>query len=421
MTEYWVSQARHWCEYCKIYINGSKSSIAFHEQGRKHKEIVELFLKDMRKRNRERKIERQDLDRELAKIERDAAKAYQQQDNAGQRPRQAAGPPPDRAARLAELEAQIAQARHERAFGAGSAAPGPALPPSASTALPAGWKAAHNPDGRAFFTNLKTGAIQWERPTAPAEEDEADAKAAAAAAAAEAEEEAPPAEAAAAAEAPPADAWLRGHTDAGVVYFYNVARGRTEWALPEGEVEWAPPAADGGAPPDADAEAAGAAGADPGEAAAAAEEEAEAEEAAPAIDEATGMGAWTTVDPEEEARAAAAQPVYGYEPVDDPQPIRQHGVDRGIQQPLFKKKQAPKRPRFTGEDGAEVDVLSHLQAHYQVDAGIKAAMEADAAKEAAAAAAAADAASAQPVVFKKRKGGTGGFRRKAADDSLRDL
>ena len=75
MTEYWVSQARHWCEYCKIYINGSKSSIAFHEQGRKHKEIVELFLKDMRKRNRERKIERQDLDRELAKIERDAAKA----------------------------------------------------------------------------------------------------------------------------------------------------------------------------------------------------------------------------------------------------------------------------------------------------------------------------------------------------------
>ena len=95
MTEYWVSQARHWCEYCKIYINGSKSSIAFHEQGRKHKEIVELFLKDMRKRNRERKIERQDLDRELAKIERDAAKAYQQQDNAGQRPRQAAGPPPD--------------------------------------------------------------------------------------------------------------------------------------------------------------------------------------------------------------------------------------------------------------------------------------------------------------------------------------
>ena len=56
-----------------------------------------------------------------------------------------------------------------------------------------------------------------------------------------------------------------------------------------------------------------------------------------------------------------------------------------------------------------------------VDAGIKAAMEADAAKEAAAAAAAADAAGAQPVVFKKRKGGTGGFRRKATDDALRDL
>ena len=44
MTEYWVSQARHWCEYCKIFINGSKPSIAFHENGRKHKEIVELLI-----------------------------------------------------------------------------------------------------------------------------------------------------------------------------------------------------------------------------------------------------------------------------------------------------------------------------------------------------------------------------------------
>ena len=52
MTEYWVSQAKHWCEYCRIYIGGSKQSIAFHENGKKHKEIVELSLKDMRQRAR---------------------------------------------------------------------------------------------------------------------------------------------------------------------------------------------------------------------------------------------------------------------------------------------------------------------------------------------------------------------------------
>ena len=55
MTEYWVSQAKHWCEYCRIYIGGSKQSIAFHEAGKKHKEIVELSLKDMRMRGREKR------------------------------------------------------------------------------------------------------------------------------------------------------------------------------------------------------------------------------------------------------------------------------------------------------------------------------------------------------------------------------
>ena len=55
MTEYWVSQAKHWCEYCRIYIGGSKQSIAFHEAGKKHKEIVELSLNDMRMRGREKR------------------------------------------------------------------------------------------------------------------------------------------------------------------------------------------------------------------------------------------------------------------------------------------------------------------------------------------------------------------------------
>ncbi len=66
-----MSQARHWCEYCKIFINGSKPSIQFHENGRKHKEIVELFMKDMRKRGRDRQAEEKELNRELEKIERE--------------------------------------------------------------------------------------------------------------------------------------------------------------------------------------------------------------------------------------------------------------------------------------------------------------------------------------------------------------
>ena len=107
MTEFWKSGARHWCTYCKIFINGTKPSIAYHESGKKHKEIVELYLKEMRVRAREKGKDKKELEGELAKIERAALKQYQR-DDAGsassssdaRRPRDPeAG---DRAARLEE-------------------------------------------------------------------------------------------------------------------------------------------------------------------------------------------------------------------------------------------------------------------------------------------------------------------------------
>ena len=159
MTEYWVSQARHWCEYCRIYIAGNKSSIAFHENGKKHKEIVELSLRDMRMRGRERRIEQSDLQKEMDKIERNALKDYMHHDVAKEaRPAAKAEVPADRAARLAELEARMTADRMARAF---SAAAG-------GGALPAGWRAMTNPDGKVFFMNDENGAMQWEKPGAPA-------------------------------------------------------------------------------------------------------------------------------------------------------------------------------------------------------------------------------------------------------------
>lgn len=106
MTEFWKSGARHWCTYCKLFINGTKPSIAYHENGKKHKEIAELYLKEMRIRAREKGKDKKELEGELAKIERAALKQYQRDDVAGsseaRRPRDPdAG---DRASRLAALE-----------------------------------------------------------------------------------------------------------------------------------------------------------------------------------------------------------------------------------------------------------------------------------------------------------------------------
>ncbi|TRY73853.1 hypothetical protein TCAL_01906 [Tigriopus californicus] len=61
MTEYWVSQARKFCDTCKCWIADNKSSIEFHESGRKHQLNTEKRLTDIRKRStiQDKKAEKQ--------------------------------------------------------------------------------------------------------------------------------------------------------------------------------------------------------------------------------------------------------------------------------------------------------------------------------------------------------------------------
>ncbi|CAJ0762325.1 17750_t:CDS:2, partial [Entrophospora sp. SA101] len=46
-SEYWISQKKHWCQYCKIYITDNKPSRNMHENGKKHKDNVEKFLRNV--------------------------------------------------------------------------------------------------------------------------------------------------------------------------------------------------------------------------------------------------------------------------------------------------------------------------------------------------------------------------------------
>lgn len=327
MTEYWVSQARHWCEYCRVYIAANKQSIAAHEGGKKHKEIVELSLRDMRKRGRERRIEREDVQKELERVERTAMKEYMAQDAGKEEQRQAsasaaaaqqqaqhAGPSAaDRAARLAELQAKISGDRLARAFAAGGTVD--------ATPLPSGWRATTSPDGRMYYVHDATGAVQWNRPGA---------------AVANAQHQPP---------APPQPAgrggWQQGRTEQGHVYYYNTAKGLTQWEEPP---EWSAgiaasqhaattstsAAASAKAEPTPDVAAGLEDGAPhvkleaPGDAPVKAEEEESGDKNAPApsgeapegvgrraddadgpdeVDENTGLGAWTTVTPSDEQRA----------------------------------------------------------------------------------------------------------------------
>ncbi|RUS22910.1 hypothetical protein BC937DRAFT_95123 [Endogone sp. FLAS-F59071] len=76
MSEYWVSQSKHWCQYCKKYIADNKATRQLHESGKTHKEAVEKFLRDVYKRNAADKKEQESVRREVERIEKAALKQY---------------------------------------------------------------------------------------------------------------------------------------------------------------------------------------------------------------------------------------------------------------------------------------------------------------------------------------------------------
>lgn len=45
MTEYWVSQAKYYCKFCKQWMADNKATRQLHDLGEKHKSQVEYFHK----------------------------------------------------------------------------------------------------------------------------------------------------------------------------------------------------------------------------------------------------------------------------------------------------------------------------------------------------------------------------------------
>jgi hypothetical protein len=343
----------------------------------------------MRMRGRERRMEKSALDKELAKIEREAMKDYLAHDlpegarNSSEAPKMTA----DRAARLAQLEASITADKLSRA--ATAAAGGAALPP--------GWSAATNPDGRVYYTHQASGSIQWE---VPGQGNQSVSQLPTEAVSTE------------------THGWQEGHNEQGVPYYYNVALGLTQWDRPSSMTvtphETNTPStttpmpsslADGGYPsghqvreeasiPEDDV-ASLVVEAGKGTSEASRDEQVGGlvpGEGAAVVDQATCLGAWTTVSAEEEEAASIAR--YGA------------GHDQAKRQ-----KVAWAAVKGESDDEEEVSALDDLKARLPVSQEI-----ADAtARHAAAAAAAADASAAAlpPPVFAKRKtGGKAGFRKK---------
>ncbi|XP_066598152.1 WW domain-binding protein 4 isoform X2 [Prorops nasuta] len=76
MADYWKSQGRKYCDFCKCWIADNKPSIEFHEGGKKHKENVSKRLKEIHKSSAKQAKQNKKFESDLKKMENAAMAAY---------------------------------------------------------------------------------------------------------------------------------------------------------------------------------------------------------------------------------------------------------------------------------------------------------------------------------------------------------
>ncbi|XP_017757199.1 PREDICTED: WW domain-binding protein 4 isoform X2 [Eufriesea mexicana] len=76
MADYWKSQGRKFCDFCKCWIADNKPSIDFHEGGKKHKENVSKRLKEIHKNSAKQAKQTKKIEDDIKKMENAAMIAY---------------------------------------------------------------------------------------------------------------------------------------------------------------------------------------------------------------------------------------------------------------------------------------------------------------------------------------------------------
>ncbi|XP_008547948.1 WW domain-binding protein 4 [Microplitis demolitor] len=76
MADYWKSQGRKFCDFCKCWIADNKPSIEFHEGGKKHKENVTKRIKEIHKNSAKQAKITKKFENDLQNMERAAMAAY---------------------------------------------------------------------------------------------------------------------------------------------------------------------------------------------------------------------------------------------------------------------------------------------------------------------------------------------------------
>ncbi|CAH0581252.1 unnamed protein product [Chrysodeixis includens] len=143
MTEYWKSQARKYCEFCKCWFADNKVSISFHENGKRHKENVQKHISTLSKKSAKEFKQKEKIDDDIKKMEAAAMAAYLKdvQNNA-------------------DLTSQSINEMINQSGGSNETT----LVVATTPAKKAVWNEVKSEDGSSYFWNTVTNETSWDTP-----------------------------------------------------------------------------------------------------------------------------------------------------------------------------------------------------------------------------------------------------------------
>ncbi|XP_070786806.1 WW domain-binding protein 4 [Enoplosus armatus] len=219
MADYWKSQPRKFCQYCKCWIADNKPSVEFHERGKNHKENVAAKITEIKKKSMDKAKQEERMSKEFAAMEEAALKAYQEdlkrmeRESAGSsspaqttQPQPQAKPQPQPQARpQPQPQARPQPKKQKKKEKAGNKSRNQPQAPV--------WVKGQTDDGHTYYYNTITGESRWENPEGFKGESSASAQ---------------PAQTESSSGCP----WMEAVSPDGYTYYYNSETGESNWEKP---------------------------------------------------------------------------------------------------------------------------------------------------------------------------------------------